>query len=159
MNKNILLIIGLLLLLFGLTKPNLNIFKPDNNKLDTINLIAPTDDVIKKECEEVAQILSNGSANDAIRLRDLYLDLANLIELDGENLVIKDTESIKQANSLAGLMLRLDIKGKYPSLAKETKDIIVSAIGDDSIALSVELRAKAANAFRSLAWACNEGAK
>jgi hypothetical protein len=44
-------------------------------------------------------------------------------------------------------------------LAKETKDVIVAAIGDDQVLLSTELRAKAVDGFKALAWACNEGVK
>ena len=95
----------------------------------------------------------------AVRLRDLYLDLAQLITLDGDDLVIKNTEEIRQANSLAGVMLRLDIKGKYTDLASTCNDLIVTAIGDDNINLSPELRTKAVEAFKALAWGCNEGSK
>ena len=48
------------------------------------------------------------------------------MELDGEDLVIKNTDEIRQANSIAGVMLRLDIKGKYPDLAKEANRYIVT---------------------------------
>jgi hypothetical protein len=85
--------------------------------------------------------------------------MAKLVELDDEEMVIKSTEEIRQANSLAGVMLRLDIKGKYPNLAKETKEVIVNLIGDDQILLSKELRTKAVEGFNTLAWAFNEGSK
>ena len=74
-------------------------------------------------------------------------------------MVIKNTEEIRQANSLAGTMLRLDIKGKYPNLAKEATEVIVASIGDDNINLSPELRTKAADGFNALAWAYNEASK
>ena len=102
---------------------------------------------------------TNGSKRDFKKLRDLYIDLAKLVELDGEDEVVKSTEDIRQANSLAGVMLRLDIKGKYPDLAKEIKEVIVAAIGDDQIPLSKELRPKAVDGFNALAWAMNEGSK
>lgn len=162
MNKKILLIIAGLLILIGLVKPDLSKFLNNSNtvnKPSVVELQAPSDNAIKKECEDVAKILRTGLSADAIRLRDLYIDLANLIELDGDDLVIKDTEAIRQANSLAGTMLKLDIKDKYKNLATETKEIIVAVIGDDSIPLSSELREKAVASFRYLAWACNEGAK
>jgi hypothetical protein len=56
-------------------------------------------------------------------------------------------------------MLRLDIKGKYPDLAKEAKEVVVAAIGDDQILLSKELRVKAVEGLNALAWACNMGSK
>jgi hypothetical protein len=107
----------------------------------------------------VALLKEAGAKNDARRLRDLYIDLAKLVELDGEDEVVKSTEEIRQANSLTGVMLRLDIKGKYPNLAKEAKEVLVSSIGDDQILLSKELRAKAVEGLNALAWACNQGSK
>ena len=161
--KNILLVAGGLLVLFGLLKPDLSKFIPSNNiPTNTVVIEAPLDTVIKKEAEELASLLKSfGSSakDDGLRLRDLYLDLSTLISLDGENQVVKNTEEIRQANSLAGVMLRLDIKDKYANLAKEAKDVIVAAIGDDQVLLSAELRAKAVEGFKALAWACNEGSK
>lgn len=158
--KYVLLICGALLVLFGLTKPDLSKFIPNNNiPTNTVVIEAPLDSNIRKEAEELMVLFKSfGSSakDDSLRLRDLYLDLSTLISLDGENQVVKNTEEIRQANSLAGVMLRLDIKDKYANLAKEAKDVIVSAIGDDQVLLSVELRAKAVEGFRALAWACNE---
>jgi hypothetical protein len=85
--------------------------------------------------------------------------MATLISLDGEDLVIRNTEEIRQANSLSGLMLKLDMKGKYPDLANAAKDLIVTAVGDDNVDLDKELRNNAVLGFKALAWACNEGAK
>ena len=73
--------------------------------------------------------------------------------------IIVDTSSIKEANSIAGKMLRLDIKGKYPDLAEAAKDVVDTGIGDDDVLLSPELRTKAAESFRALSWAFYEGSK
>jgi hypothetical protein len=35
----------------------------------------------------------------------------------------------------------------------------VAAIGNDSVLLDKDLREKAADGFKALAWACNEGSK
>jgi hypothetical protein len=164
-NKNIIiLIIGGLLLLIGLLKPDLSSLIPSKNPKPTnsVNIEAPLDPSVRKEAEELVSLIQSfgGTAKqDAGRLRDLYLDLSTLISLDGDDQVVKNTEEIRQANSLAGLMLKLDIKGKYANLAKETKDVIVASIGDDQVLLSTELRTKAADGFKALAWACNEGIK
>jgi hypothetical protein len=160
--KYILLICGALLVLVGLLKPDFSKFIPGNIPTNTIVIEAPLDSNIRKEAEElVVLIKSFGSSakEDSLKLRDLYLDLSTLVSLDGENQVVKNTEEIRQANSLAGVMLRLDIKDKYANLAKEAKDVMVSAIGDDQVLLSAELRAKAVDGFKALAWACNEGSK
>lgn len=158
--KYILLICGALLVLVGLIKPDLSALIPANNiPTNTILIEAPLDANVRKEAEELMVLLKSfGSSakDDSLRLRDLYLDLSTLISLDGENQVVKNTEEIRQANSLAGVMLRLDIKNKYTNLAKEAKDVMVASIGDDQVLLSPELRIKAVEGFKALAWACNE---
>jgi len=162
-NNNLLLVVAGLLILVGLTKFDLSGFSilPNRpNVVDVLELPEPTDQAVKKEADDVVTVLKeSGAKGDAKRLRDLYLDLAKLVELDGENEVVKSTEEIRQANSLAGVMLRLDIKGKYPDLAKEAKEVVVAAIGDDQILLSKELRVKAVEGLNALAWACNLGSK
>ena len=159
--KKILLALGGLLIVLGLFKPEFsNLLKPRPSVVDVLELPEPTDLVVKKEADDVVSLLKeSGAKGDAKRLRDLYLDLAKLVEIDGEDEVIKSTEEIRQANSLAGVMLKLDIKGKYPNLAKEAKEVVVAAIGDDHILLSKELRAKAVEGLNALAWACNMGSK
>jgi hypothetical protein len=160
--KNILLGLAALLIVIGLLKPEFpNILGPNKPvTVDVLELPEPTDEAVKKEADDVVTLLKEaGAKNDARRLRDLYIDLAKLVELDGEDEVIKSTEEIRQANSLTGVMLRLDIKGKYPNLAKEAKEVVVASIGDDQILLSKELRAKAVEGLNALAWACNQGSK
>jgi len=160
-DKKVLLVLGSLLILLGLLKPEFsNVLNPRPSAVDVLELPTPTDEAVKKEADDVVALLKEaGAKNDARRLRDLYIDLAKLVELDGEDEVIKSTEEIRQANSLAGVMLKLDMKGKYPNLAKEAKEVVVAAIGDDQIPLSKELRAKAVEGLNALAWACNLGAK
>ena len=162
-NNNLVLVVAGLLILVGLTKFDLSGFSilPNRpNVVDVLELPEPTDPTVKKEADDVVSVLKeSGAKGDAKRLRDLYLDLAKLVELDGENEVVKSTEEIRQANSLAGVMLRLDIKGKYPNLAKEAKEVVVASIGDDQILLSKELRVKAVEGLNALAWAFNEGSK
>jgi hypothetical protein len=162
-NNNLLLVVAGLLILVGLTKfdlSGLNILPNRPNVVDVLELPEPTDETVKKEADDVVVVLKEaGVKSEAKRLRDLYLDLAKLVELDGEDEVIKSTEEIRQANSLAGVMLRLDIKGKYPNLAKEAKEVVIASIGDDQILLSKELRVKAVEGLNALAWACNQGSK
>lgn len=161
-NNTILVVAGLLILI-GLTKfdlSSLNIVPRKPVVVDVLELPAPVDANVLKEAKDVLTIVQNQMDKpEARRLRDLYLDMKRLIQLDGEEEVIKSTEEIRQANSLAGVMLRMDIKGKYPNLAKECKDVIVSTIGDDQLVLSPILRSKALDAFDALAWALNEGSK
>jgi hypothetical protein len=163
MKNNILLVVAGLLVLIGLTGfdfGKLNILPNRPNVVDVLELPEPKDEAVKKEADDVVAVLKEfGAKGDAKRLRDLYLDLAKLVELDGEEEVIKSTEEIRQANSLAGVMLRLDMKDKYPNLAKEAKEVVVASIGDDHILLSKELRVKAVEGLNALAWACNMGSK
>jgi hypothetical protein len=162
MNNKVILVVAALLIALGLFQPNLSDWGVPNKPvaIDVLELSEPTDQAVKKEADDVVSLLKeSGAKGDAKRLRDLYIDLAKLVELDGEDEVVKSTDEIRQANSLAGLMLRLDIKGKYPNLAKEAKEVVVAAIGDDHILLSKELRVKAVDGLKALAWACNEGGK
>ena len=162
--KHIILVLGGLLVLVGLLKPDFSKLIPTNNNSNNNDIVvieAPSDSNIKKEAEDVVVLLKTfpSSKSDFKRLRDLYLDMGRLVELDGEDLVIKNTEDIRQANSLAGVMLKLDMKNKFPNLAKECKEVIVASIGDDNILLSKELRPKGVDGFNALAWAFNEGSK
>jgi hypothetical protein len=161
--KNVLLGLAGVLILLGLIKPDLSnlLNSKPSVVVDVLELSAPTDPEVKSAAEEVTKILSSVADHkyDSRRLRDLYLDLSRLVELDGEDMVVKNTEDIRQANSLAGAMCRLDIKGKYTNLADAAKKVMVTAIGDDQIVLSPELRVKAVDAFKALAWACNESSK
>ena len=87
------------------------------------------------------------------------MDLATLVSLDGEDCIIKNTEEIRQANRLAGIMLKLDMKGKYENLAEAGTNLIKAAIGDDSVLLDDSLREKAVEGFNALAWACYMGSQ
>lgn len=165
MNNKALLVVAGLLILLGVTKIDLGGLNPFvNNRpavVDVMELTAPSDENVKKEAQEVVDLLkkSGGNKNDFKKLRDLSLDLARLIQLDGEDKVITNTDEIRQANSIAGVMLRLDVKGKYPTLAKEAKEVIIASIGDDNVNLTPELRVKAVEGFNALAWAYNESSK
>lgn len=162
MNKKFILGLAALLIIVGLTKPDLSSFVNTRPVVvDVIELAEPSDSAIKTAAVEVTKTLKAVSDHkaDAKKLRDLFMDIAKLIQLDGDDVVIKNTEEIRQANMLAGTMLRLDIKSKYSNLATKCKEVIVAGVGDDQIVLSPELRAKAVEAFNALAWACNESNK
>jgi hypothetical protein len=163
MNNKLLLALGAGLLLFGLFKPNFNfpISKPDNTNIVVVT--PPESSELRDKCKLVRDVFQDSTARDkkqdARRLSDLCMDLATLVELDGDEEVVKTTEEIRQANALSGAMLRMNIKGKYPGLSDGAQLVISSQIGDDIAPLNSELRKKAADAFRALAWACNEESK
>lgn len=167
MRNKILLVLGILLLIIGILKPDLSIFSNNNakpnNSIECYVIDAPADLDLLKEAQDVTKVLLDSSdasrKADSLKLSSLYCDIATLIALDGEDQVIKDTAAIRLANSLSGKMLRLNIKDKYPNLAIESKELIVKAIGDDDVILDTVLRQKAVDAFRALSWAFYEGSK
>lgn len=165
MNKNyIFLGIGIILILFGLIKPNIsniNIFNPPSQSVNEIIVEKPTAQETLDACKNVSEILSLGSNPkiDGINLASLFSDISRLVELDGSDEVIKNTEELSKVNSIAGAMLKLNIKGKYDGLSDACHNVIVSVIGDDNLPLDKELRLKTVTAFKNLAWACKEGAK
>lgn len=164
MNNKILLILAIILVGIGLLKPDLSsIFNnATKNRVDIVEVVKPTDKDLLESCFDVIKALKNGPSSrtqDAKRLSGLYGDLAILIALDGEQEVVKTTDEVKLANSLSGVMLRMDIKGKYEDLAPACNSVIVAAIGNDSLLLDKDLRDKAVEGFKALSWACNEGSK
>lgn len=168
MQNKLLLFVGVVLVLFGVFKPDLSnwslpltggaVCVASNHVTD-----APADEVLLEKARSITAVLleSNDSTrkSDCVKLSSLYCDIATLIELDESDLVIGDTATIREVNSVAGKMLRLDIKGKYPNLAELAKDLVVGSIGDDDVVLDKDLRTKAVNAFRALSWAFWEGSK
>jgi hypothetical protein len=166
MSKKILLAIAALLVLIGYSKLDLsflgNVLNPARVVDSRVSVAEPSDPELKEKCLDVVKAFKNGSSSrtkDAKRLGDLYVDLATLIELEGDNTVVKTTDEIRGANSLSGTMLRMNIKGDYPDLAQATNGVVVTAIGQDNIVLNAELRKRSAEAFMALAWACYEGSK
>jgi len=166
MNKNILLAVAVILIGVGIFKPNITnlLSKPNNVVVDHIVVITPPADPKAKElCAKVTESLSSSSSytktSDAKKLSSLYMDIAALIDLDGENQIVKNTNEIRQINSISGVLLQLDIKGKYPNLAESAKSVVVYFVGDDDILLTPETRSKASEGFRALSWACNEATK
>lgn len=164
MKNKTLLIAGCCLLAVGLLKPDLssviNLGNKVNNKPSVVDIVKPENKDLLESCLDVVKALkANNKSDDAKKLSSLYSDLALLVSLDGDNEVIKTTDDVRQANRLAGLMLQLDIKGKYPNLASSCNSVMVAAIGDDSVLLDKGLRNKAVDGFRALAWAANEASK
>ena len=162
--KTLLLGLAFVLIAVGLFKPDFGslINRPQPVVVDVEEISAPVREGLKTKADEVVRILKEGDADrktDGKRLSNLYIDLATLVSLDGEDQIIKSTEEIRQSNRLAGTMLKLDMKNKYPKLAEACKAVMVEAIGDDNILLDANLRQNAEEGFKALAWACQQGAK
>lgn len=167
MNNKFLLTLGAILIGIGIFKPNLSsinfpLISPECN-IETYVIDAPADIELLNKAKAVTSILqsSNDSTrkNDCIKLSALYSDMATLVELDGEDKIIANTTAIREANSLSGKMLRLNVKDKYPNLAEAARDVIVYNIGEDDVVLDEKTRSKAVQAFRALSWAFYEGGK
>lgn len=162
MHKNIVLVIGLLLISIGLFKPYLNL---DLNKPSTVSssvvVEKPSSPELLVLSEELISTIkqSNVSKEDGLRLASLAFDISTLISLDGPNEVIKNTEEIRQANRLSGMMLRMDMNKKYPDLATKLNSVVVTYIGDDIVPLNSELRTKSCDVFKAISWAFVQGTK
>jgi hypothetical protein len=161
MKDKLILGIAAVLILFSVFPQNISLLLPRPVAVSTIDVPSISEER-QKGVESIVESFRQGSSDrstDGKRLASLYIDLARLIELDGDDMVIKNTEQVKQANSLAGVMLRLDIKDKYPDLAKNCNAYLVSVLGEDIVDLDESLRQKASDCFIDLAWACYEGSK
>lgn len=160
--NSILLVVGALLIGYGLFGSFIKNNIGPTPVVSVVSIEAPQDPNLRKDCEVVTQTFLKGSGNlkvDGAKLSNLYSDLAKLISLDSENETIKNTDEIRDANRLAGLLYDLDLKGKYPELSTVTTNVVKNYIGDDNVALDKNLRQKAVEAFNGLAWAFYEGTK
>lgn len=160
MKDKLLLAVAGVLVVFAVFKPYLeNITVVDNKPAVVVEEI--TEDQ-KELVQDIVQSLKNGPEDrvaDGKYLASVYSNLAKLIELDNEDKLIESTADIAKANSLSGRLLKLNLDGKYDNLGKLSSDYVKSQIGSDDVNLDDELRAKATAAFKSLAWAFNEGSK
>lgn len=167
MHNKILLGIGVALCIIGLLKPNISNLGFNNSlkysNVENYVIDPPSNSELIEKGKIITKILldSNDSTRktDALKLSSLYCDMATLISLTDDNEVIDKTTEIREANSLAGPMLKLNIKDKYPNLAQAAEQLVVYQIGEDEVKLNSELRNKAAEAFRALSWAFYEGSK
>jgi hypothetical protein len=162
MNKTYLLLMGLIMLAIGLIKPDLSYL---NNLVNNINnhsvvdfhVDEPSDLNLKNACEPIINIMKSSKESskkyDAQKLSSLYRDIASLIQLDAEDLVIKSTLEIREANKLAGLLSKLNLSGRYPELATECDRLVVIGIGDEDVVLDNETRKKSVDTFNALSWA------
>ena len=107
-NNNLLFVVGVGLVAFGLLKPDLSRFPinfplGNTNTITIANVEKPTDPALLDLCGPVIEAIKSGGTSrsaDGNRLANLYSDLARLIELDGDMLIVKNTEEIREANRL-----------------------------------------------------------
>jgi hypothetical protein len=162
-NNTLLLVLGLALVGYGVLKPDLgSLITPSVPVINNVvNVEKPLDPDLLSWCDDVIKSFrqTRDRKADALKLSSLYYDLANLISLDSNNEVIKNTLEIREANKLAGILFNLNIKGKYPDLAQACNNLVVIGIGDDDVILDENMRKKAVETFKALSWACYEGSK
>lgn len=165
MKDKIVLGLGALLILIALVKPDLSSWLKPVDKVPVsvdVVVVEDVDSATKEAVKPIVDCLKSGSLDrkvDGKRLASLFTDMATLISFDGPDEVVKNTGDVRQANSLAGNMLKLDMKSKYPELGQLCTNYVKSVIGDEDVVLDSDTRAKAVSAFKGIAWACNEGSK
>lgn len=167
MQNKLLLAVGVVLLAIGIFKPDLSAINKISPApacaIESYVTDAPSDSILLEKAKAIIDIVESSDdstrKNDCLKLSALYADIATLVEMDGNDRVVKDTASIREVNSIAGKMLRLNIKDKYEGLSEAAKDLVVSAIGEDDIMLDEDARENSVKAFRALSWAFYEGSK
>lgn len=152
MQNKVLFGIGALLIIVGIYKPQFYIPIINPNPTPVSNILehyitdVPENPELLKIARDITKILigsnDNNRKNNCLKLSSLYADLDTLISLHGDDMVIKDTASIREANRLTGIMLRLDMKNKYPGLSAKCEELMVAAIGSDEALLDNDLRNK-----------------
>lgn len=146
------------------------LLKPDLSSLSNFNIgggsavvqLDPVDTKTQTKVKPVVDVIKNGPSSrkqDGARLASLFRDMSTLIAVDGDASIIKSTNDIRNAVSLVGDMLRMDINSKYEDFEKETTAFTQSMIGTEDVILDSETRANAVKAFQALAWACLQGSK
>ena len=166
MNNKTLLIFALVLIGIGLVGKS-NLLQTFNNNACVIQeqlSVDPPEDqqavnICKKIIESFRSVNDSSRKKDALSLSIMYYDLATLISLKSNDEIVTTTGCIKEANSLTGKMLNLNIKDKYPNLSENCEEVVTYYIGSDNINLDEALREKACRAFMALSWACQEGSK
>lgn len=162
----IVLALAAILVLVGLFRPDFSNLIPSNKPavVETETLQTPASADVKAVAEKVTKIFKESTAKDkrvkGQKFKSLMVDLAKLIKLDGEREVVKSTKELRLANSIAGRMCDLDMKGEFTDLAKTCTEVLTTSLGGtDDILLTPELREKAGDGFLAVAWAVEQGLK
>lgn len=167
MNNKVVLAIGAVLIAVGVFKPDLSNLFPGGNSTPAVvtpevEVTEPTDPDLLVAADKITAILKTDEENrkvDGMVLASLYSDIAKLISLDKDNVIVKTTSEVREVNSVAGTLMNLQLKGRYKDLAATAKELVVGVLGDDVATLNEENRENAVAAFEALAWGCYMGAK
>jgi len=109
--------------------------------------------VVLEPSDEMKELVSKVEQVEDKELVGFYLAFADLVSRDSE--VIQTTGQIRTAHSRAGRLAfqKTGIQGKYPGLAEAIDEALMKSIGKKNQNLTDELRAKAVETFKAIAWA------
>lgn len=155
MNKKFRLLLGLAICAIGLVgEPIFNAMKN----------VTPTPAPVKVEVYEppiemktlVDPIVKiDISAEDANLLDCFYSEMADVISKDTE--FLQTTEQFRKFNISAGkLYFDTKLKNKYETLGESIDQIIMLAIGKESVSLDSTKREKLVNVLKALAWSVKQ---
>ncbi len=113
----------------------------------------PTDSKVAAAVEPVKTILKTATPEEKLSLARLWREEARLIGLDDAQGVIKSTADIRAAHGMAGKLMALNIKGKYPGLADAVDKAIMDVVGNQSRSLDAGVRKDAVAVLNGLSWA------
>jgi hypothetical protein len=118
----------------------------------------PSSDM-KATVQPIVKVVSSMNAIDRLWLQNIYLNCARVVEADG----IVDEPTITSTDGLRAVhvaVLAFIWKGmadnspeKYPRLAEAIDSALNSCVSEDSRQITPELRRRAADLYRAIAWA------
>jgi len=114
----------------------------------------PTDSQVLTAVQPLKAKFAVLDNNEKLALASLWRELANVIALDTDN-IIKSNADIREANSVAGRLMALRMKGKYPSLGADVDSAIKNVMGKNPDALDATTKKKAVELFNGLSWAAH----
>lgn len=156
--------IGLILVAAALVmafRPDLSRFILTNENDANANITAPPR-ALQKIVAPIRD--TKWDADDAKRLSEFYLALADVIERD-ENGIVKSSAEVRLINERSGRLCfgKTGIAGRYPRLAEDIDVVIGYGIGSkridgkwESVEITGTNRKSLAEAVRAVAWACGE---
>ena len=116
--------------------------------------VVPTPVVVDGPSDEMKQLVAAIEPISEPELAELYNDFADVIARDTE--VIKTTGHIRECHTRSGRLMfqETGIQERTPGLGEKVDAAIGAAIGMKNVPLTPELRARAVEVMKALAWAC-----
>jgi hypothetical protein len=114
---------------------------------------------MKNVVQPVVRIASTMNIVDRLWLQQIYLNTANVVEVDGDvgDPVVTTTEGLRAVHVAVLKFVWRGLAGnqpnKYDGLSKAIENAIESTIGGDNVPLTPESRSRAVEVFHAIAWA------